>query len=184
MITADDLFRQNACQYYATARFAVHAGCVPVCGNLFHHAVEMFLKAGLAQRRKLTDLKDMGHDLKKLWGAFKADFPLHALKQHDKTIACVDKFEAIRYPEGIIKRGMGVTAGWSGPAGKMTTFGGLKTPKQYAIVVSDIDDLIADVFKVCSRNPYTFIGFNPAAQEAITRYNPHSEFLSTRTPTR
>ena len=71
MITADDLFMQNACQYYATARFAMHARCAPVCGNLFHHAVEMFLKVGLAQRRELSDLERMRHKLKeKLWPAF------------------------------------------------------------------------------------------------------------------
>ena len=26
------------------------AQCMPVCGNLFHHAVEMLLKGGLAQK--------------------------------------------------------------------------------------------------------------------------------------
>jgi hypothetical protein len=28
----------------------MHAQCMPVCGNLFHHAVEMLLKGGLAQK--------------------------------------------------------------------------------------------------------------------------------------
>jgi hypothetical protein len=178
----DHLFMQSACQYYAAARFAIHAQCMPVGGSLFHYTVEMFLKAGLAQQRKLSELKDMGHDLKKLWSAFKADFPDPALKRHDKTISRLHKFEAIRYPEGIIKHGMGLSAEWFGPAGQVTTYGGLKTPKQYAIVVSDIDDLIADVFKVCSRNPVAFIGTNPAAREAITRRNAHSKFLTTWPP--
>ena len=175
---ADYLFMEGACQYYATARFAVHAGCAPVCGNLFHHAVERFLKAGLTQHRGLSDIERMRHNLKKLWRAFKADFPATALKQHDKTISCLHKFEDIRYPDKVIERGMGVSVEWSGPAGKVTTLGRIKTPKQYAIVVSDIDDLIADVFKVCSRNPHAFIGANPAAQEAITRHNAHSKFLT------
>jgi hypothetical protein len=55
-------FMQNACQYYATARFAMHAQCIPVCGNLFHHPVEMILKGGLARKRKVSDLKDMGQE--------------------------------------------------------------------------------------------------------------------------
>ncbi len=182
-ITPDYLFMVSACQYYATARFAAHAGCVPVCGNLFHHAVEMFLKAGLAQRRELSDLERMRHKLKeKLWPAFKQDFPNPALEQHDKTISCLDKFEDIRYPDNVIKYGMGVSVQWSGPAGQVTTSGGMQTPRQYAIVVSDIDDLIADVFKVCSRNPVAFIGTNPAAREAITQRNAHSEFLTTWPP--
>ena len=178
----DHLFMQSACQYYAAARFAIHAQCMPVGGSLFHYTVEMFLKAGLAQLRKLSDLKDMGHDLKKLWTAFKADFPDPALKRHDKTISRLHKFEAIRYPEGIIKHGMGLSAEWFGPAGQVTTYGGLKTPKQYAIVISKIDDLVADVFKVCSRNPVVFFGTNPHALEALTRNNAHSEFLTKAAP--
>ena len=86
MITADDLFMQNACQYYATARFAMHAGCAPVCGNLFHHAVEMFLNVGLAQRRELSDLERMRHKLKeKLWPAFErtSQSPPDTARQND-----------------------------------------------------------------------------------------------------
>jgi hypothetical protein len=64
-------FMESACQYYTVARFAMHAKLMPVLGNLFHHAVEMALKTGLANRRKLSDLKAMGHNLMKLWGAFR-----------------------------------------------------------------------------------------------------------------
>ena len=67
---------QTGSQYYTMARFAMHAQCVPVCGNLFHHAVEMLLKGGLARKRPLSDLKDnMGHNLKVLWREFKLEFP-------------------------------------------------------------------------------------------------------------
>jgi hypothetical protein len=174
-----DLFMRSGCQYYAVARFAMHAQSMPVCGNLFHHAVEMILKGGLARKRNLSDLKNTGHDLKKLWRAYKVDFPDPALKRHDKTISGLDKFEDIRYPDANLKQ-MAVTAEWSGPAGKVTAYGGSKTPKQYALVVSDIDDLIADAFKMSSWNPGVFMGTNPAALEAITRRNDHSEFLTKR----
>jgi hypothetical protein len=174
-----DLFMRIGCQYYAAARFAMHAQCMPVCGNLFHHAVEMILKGGLAQKRNLSDLKDMGHNLKELWRDYKADFPDPALERHDKTISGLDKFEAIRYPDANLKQ-IAVTAEWSGPAGKVTAYGGSKTPKQYALVVSDIDDLIADAFKISSWNPGVFMGTNPAALESITRRNDHSEFLTKR----
>jgi hypothetical protein len=150
----------------ATARFAMHAGCAPVCGNLFHHAVEMFPNVGLAQRRELSDLERMRHKLKeKLWPAFKEDFPNAHLTQHDKTLACVDKFEDIRYPDEVLKSGMGVLAVWSGRVSELP-----RGAEQYVIVVSDIDDLIVDVLKVYSRNPVALIGSsNPAAREAITR---------------
>ena len=35
-------------QYYVAGRYAVIVGLIPVAGNLLHHAVEMFLKGGLA----------------------------------------------------------------------------------------------------------------------------------------
>jgi hypothetical protein len=74
--TIASYFMTTGSQYYTTARFAMHAQCMPVCGNLFHHAVEMLLKGGLARKRPLGDLKEnMGHRLKKLWREFKTDFP-------------------------------------------------------------------------------------------------------------
>jgi hypothetical protein len=173
-----DLFMRIGCQYYAAARFAMHAQCMHVCGNLFHHAVEMILKGGLARKRNLSDLKDMRHNLRAIWRAYKADFPDPALERHDKTISGLDKFEAIRYPDA--KHAMAVAAEWSGPAGKVEAYGGMRTPKQYTLIVSDIDDLIADAFKISSWNPGDFMGTHPAALEAITRRNNHSEFLTKR----
>ena len=71
------LFVGQACQYSAAARFAMHAGCMPVMGISFHHTVEMLLKGGLAQKRKLPELEAMRHRLKKkIWPAFKEDFPI------------------------------------------------------------------------------------------------------------
>jgi hypothetical protein len=124
----------------------------------------------------------MKHDLKKLWRAFKVDFPDPALKRHDETISRINKFEAIRYVDGITKYGMRATAQWSGPASEVKAYGGLKTPRQYAIVVSDIDDLVADVFKTCSRNPVAFFRTNPHALEALKRHNAHSAFLTKAAP--
>jgi hypothetical protein len=168
-------FMSSACQYYAVARFAMHAQCMPVCGNLFHHAVEMILKGGLARKHKLPDLKDMGHNLKVLWRAYKTDFPDHTLKRHDKTISGLNKFEDIRYPDAN-QHAIGVTAAWFGPAGEVTAYGGIRTPKQYMLVVSDIDDLMADAFKTSNWNPCAFMGTNHAALEAIARHNSHAEF--------
>jgi hypothetical protein len=86
---------------------------VPVCGTLFHHAVEMALKSGLAKKRPLAELEEMRHDLKKLWKAFKADFPNPELDQHNRTVSTLNKFEEIRYPG--FKHSIGMTASWSGP---------------------------------------------------------------------
>lgn len=92
----------------------------------------------------------MGHDLKKLWRAFKADFPVATLKRHDQTISSLNKFEGIRYPNPSKVPSMGISAEWSGSAGTIKTYGGMRTPKQYSVVVSNIDDLVADVFRASS----------------------------------
>jgi len=44
-------------QYYVSGRSAVFAQSCPVCANLLHHAVEMFLKVGLADLG-LNELRD------------------------------------------------------------------------------------------------------------------------------
>jgi hypothetical protein len=42
-------FVRSGYEYYANARFAMRAQSSYVCGNLFHRAVEMLLKAGLSK---------------------------------------------------------------------------------------------------------------------------------------
>jgi hypothetical protein len=175
-------FMQAGSQYYTTARFAMHAQCLPVCGNLFHHAVEMLLKGGLARKRALSDLKGMRHNLDVMWRAFKVDFPDTTLQRHDKTISSLDKFEEIRYANPDKVPSMMGVADWFGPVGRIEMSDELQTLKQYHLVVREIDDLVADVFKFSS--PWSpaspsFLGRNnTAAIEAITRKNAHSEFLT------
>ena len=150
-------------------------------GILFHHAVEMLLKGGLLQNRALSDAEKMGHSLKKMWRAFKEDFPEPYLKRHDETISSLGKFDAIRYWDAaVFKHGVGMTAQWERPVHQVVTYGTGKSPKQLVVVVSDIDHLVADVLKAASWNPGVFIGTNPSALEAISRCNNHAEFLTTR----
>jgi hypothetical protein len=120
----------------------------------------------------------MGHSLKKLWRAYKNSHPKADLKCHDKTINGLDKFEEIRYPNP----GQGSTAiqlEWTSYPAELKTFAGLKTPKQFVVIVSDIDDLIVDVLKTFSWNPGVIMGINKAALEAIKRENKHADFLTT-----
>jgi hypothetical protein len=86
-----------------------------VCGNLYHHALEMFLKAGLSRRHSLKSLaskKNSGHKLIDIWNAFKADFPSPELLRFDTTIADIDDFEEIRYPDKIFKNGAQMMIDW------------------------------------------------------------------------
>jgi hypothetical protein len=66
------LWLQTATQYYVTVRFAAFAWFIPVTGNLFHHAIEMYLKGHLSATMTDKELRDnLGHDLTKIWRRFK-----------------------------------------------------------------------------------------------------------------
>jgi len=172
-------FLSCGCEYYATARWAMSAQRSWVCGNLFHHAVETILKAGLAKNAKtLAELQRMGHKLKELWRAYKAGYPNVDLTRHDKTIDRLDRFEEIRYPNTALNS-IGVSMQWSGEPLDVKAHGELKAPRLYVIVVSDIDDLVADLLKTSSWNLGVVMGSNQAALEAIKRENRHADFLTT-----
>jgi hypothetical protein len=117
----------------------------------------------------------MGHNLKALWREFKKEHPHLSLKRHDKTISTLNKLEDIRYPG--TKGSIEVIADWDDTIPPVTKHRG-RTPKKYLIVVSNIDDLFADIFKASSWNPPKFMGNNAAALEAITRFNDQSKFLT------
>jgi len=80
-------FFSNGRQYYIAGRYAVFAALIPVAGNLMHHAIEHFLKGGLAKTKSLEDLKKLGHKLPKVWDAFKA-------QANDPTLAQLYQFAA------------------------------------------------------------------------------------------
>ena len=78
------------------------------------------------------------------------------------------------------KGSLAVTAQWSGPPPQAAVTRSGKTPRQYTLVVSEIDDLVADVLKTSSWNAGVLMGHNPAALEAITLNNAHAAYLTTR----
>jgi hypothetical protein len=172
---AEMKFMSLGVQYYTAARSAVLAGLVPVCGNLYHHAVEMLLKACLSQTRSLEELskRPFGHSLCPLWNAFKAEFPAANLNHFDDTIATLDRFERIRYPDETIEEGAAFIIQWD-PAPVSSTYApGITPTPRYQIVVTDIDRLVARIFQVGSKNPLFFTRrMNEYAREAIRRNNP------------
>ena len=75
--------------YYVVARYAAFAQLVPVCGNLFHHAIEMFLKGYLAHHGE-AELKKLGHQLTVLWREFKYEVGDAALDPFDTVVKELD----------------------------------------------------------------------------------------------
>ena len=66
-----DQFFHLANQYYATGKFAMSAMLDPVCGTLYHHAVEFYLKKTLCLRMDKRRRKKVSHRLDALWSEFK-----------------------------------------------------------------------------------------------------------------
>lgn len=163
-------FLQTAFQYFVSARFAARAGFVPVCGNLFHHSVEMFLKAWLSRTFDNSGLKKLEHDLEKTWKKFKDDFPDENLDDFDETIALLQKFERIRYPTRIVDEGAIIVVEWSA---NPTGIPQVERPEpRYKLIVPDIDLLVERVLNICYRNTRAFTsGLNDYALDALTWNN-------------
>ena len=154
-------------QYYVSARYAACAGFVPVYGNLFHHAVEMYLKAALL---RFTERSRRGHNLKKLWAELKLSVSDPALGRFDNCIKELDKFEDIRYPDKVLKMGMIGGARWEkedpnagksfmGKSGPFTLSPGqslviaLPAHSRYEISIYEIDELVMAIYAAASMNP-------------------------------
>ena len=148
-----------------------------MCANLYHHAIEMFLKGRLINSFSSQELRQrpFGHDLATLWAAFKSDLARAELSQFDATIVSVDQFEALRYPDDLLNNGAQIKMDWN-PWNPPDDLPAVMTPSfepRYGLVVTDIDRLVAKIFEVCSRNQKFFAGgLNQYAREAITFDNP------------
>ncbi len=170
-------FSDLATQYYVAARIAAKTGLAPIHGNLFHHAVELYLKAALVGTIPVERMKQRpySHDLRALWGAFKTTEGDPALNRFDRTIEALHEFESIRYPDRIVDHGMIVTIGWKpGDAGPIT--GTMKMPPSYEIVIEEVDRLIIEVLRRASVNPkfFTMRFSHPVAREALAYENPEA----------
>lgn len=96
----DDQYLTIGVQYYVVARSASFGYLIPVAGNLFHHAIEMFLKFLLLKYYSPGWLwREFMHDLKKLWKEYKSRTNDASLAQYDDLISSLDKIEELRYPK-------------------------------------------------------------------------------------
>ncbi len=176
-------------QYYVAARFSAFAWFSPVCGNLFHHAIEMFLKGYLGSKKSLADLKNLGHRLGALWILLKQEAGDPGLDRFDQTISELDSFESIRYPDRILSYGMQsficmgdrqvanvtpqqqvVASGQSWSYQPPSTEA--RPEPVYQVVVKEIDALIRELFAKSSVNPKFFTdSLPPAAKEYLAKEN-------------
>jgi hypothetical protein len=143
-------------QYYVAGRLTAKSGLLPAYGNLFHHAVELYLKSALISTLTLPEMKKQyGHNLNKLWKRYKATVNDPALDRFDSTITALHEFESIRYPDEVVEKGMQCWVTWT--TAQVTTASGpaADVPK-YQVIISDIDNLVLEVLNRIRMNPKFF----------------------------
>lgn len=175
----DDLrgeYFRSATHYYVAARYAAKADFETVSGNLFHHAVEMYLKGHLCVNYTKSDLKKWGHNLKRIWKIFKEDVADGSLCRFDKTISRLNKFENIRYPDKVSEVGMRASFqfGRNVPQPKMIT----QTMREpgYELNIGEIDEITKTIFERSGVNPLNLT--NPFNRHASTYLKLCNDFPS------
>lgn len=89
-------FLLQADEIYSLTRFAYFAGLMTVTFRNAHHTLEYYLKAALADRIPLSDLKRLGHNLTMLYKAFSESFSITPVST--ELIGYIDRFNKMRYP--------------------------------------------------------------------------------------
>ncbi len=170
-----DIFYDCGMQYYVAARFAARAGLVPIHGNLFHHAIEMCLKAALVGTLTVAKMRQISHHLPALWDRFKEKETDPALARFDPTIQALEEFESIRYPDKIVDEGMLVNVVWQ-PEHVTASSGSAKRPPKYEVIIADIDNLVIEVLHRASVDPRSLVIriHDAAAREALAYQNPYA----------
>ncbi len=145
----------TATHYYVSARYAHFGSMIPTAGNLFHHAIEMYLKGHLSLKLNERERKKLRHSLWQIWRRFKRDVGDPTLDKFDSIIKALDKFEDIRYPEKLLRLGANINFGLARlPPGPSTTGG--RQPL-YELYVQEIDELVAILFQKTGVNPAFYL---------------------------
>ena len=167
-------FAQLAVQYFVVGRAAAIHQLIPVLGNLLHHAVEMSLKAGLASSHSLSQLKDLGHSLPRLWHAFVAAYPSSDAPTYHAVIDALEKFEELRYPDSILANGammrLALHRSHVGPPSPSPS--GVPS---YLLVLEDVDELEEAIFSAMNLNPkFLTSSLSAKAKDQLILYNLHA----------
>jgi hypothetical protein len=142
--------------YYITGRYSARAWLSPTAGNLFHHAVEMFLKGYLTRSQTEQQRRRLQHRLPDIWAEYKTQVADPTLDRFDATITALHDFEDIRYPECLLNEGAGILFDWSPRGGRSASSamsgGGTHAVPEYRLYVADMDELIAALVRQASLN--------------------------------
>lgn len=165
-----ELYFSAANQYYIAGRFAAFAGFLPICGNLFHHTIEMYIKGYLCNKFSESQLRTLRHDLEEIWNTFKKEVLDPSLDKFDKTIVNLHAFEKIRYPEEIYKKG---AESWIDIGYDDYSYSSPNRPEPtYRVSVGQVDILVKELYKKSSVNPLFYTtGLKKEAIKFLKKYN-------------
>ena len=164
-------FARLAGQYMTSGRFAALAHCLPVAGNILHHAIEMFLKCVLVKTLTLKELKTLGHDLNTLWARFVELYPDPKHEPLDSAVAELEKFERLRYPDSVVLEGMQASF-----VIESAHFSPLPPGPQppYHLVLEDIDAIAHAATKASGLNRAAFTsGISAQGMHFLQLHNTH-----------
>jgi hypothetical protein len=170
------LFRL-ATQYYASGRFAILNGILSVSANLFHHAIEMYLKGALAPVLDIKTMRKLKHNLPQIWACTKQAFPDVNLNIFDIAIDRLNPFERLRYPDNLLREGAHIRFvrlrnEWLPISGDP-----LRNEPVYDLILEEVDDLVRVIFNFANMNPAFFSsGMNPRVLAVINEANQHVIF--------
>jgi hypothetical protein len=168
-----EFFRMGT-HYYVAGRFAALSGLFPVAGNLLHHAIEMYLKGALVDLAGLNGVRDLGHDLNRIWNEYKARVSSADAASLDSPIFELHRFERLRYPDTVVREGM--DAAFTIFRGQQAEITGPNGPiRPYSLVLEDVDALVKSIFSGAGVNPkFHLQHLRDDAKGFLSKHNRHN----------
>jgi len=137
-------------QYWIAGRYAVASHLSPTAGNHLHHAVEFLLKAAIA--RKGVEVP-IGRRLRKIYRDFRALYSDPALDALIPTLRALDRFEDIRYPDTLLKRGGMLQVAFEPGQFSSRVGGTMQQVPSYQVAVHDVDAVVLALMACLHWNP-------------------------------
>ena len=159
---------RTALEYHIAARFSALSFFMPMSGVVFHHAIELYLKGLLCPLLNEKKRKRLGHNLQRAWKRYKSLTKDSSLSRFDDRVAELDRHWRVRYPDEIIRHGIQANIGFEkSPA---SARGGGSAPR-YVLLVEELDELTAILWKKAGLNIKAFMPSSPEARESLERRN-------------
>jgi hypothetical protein len=125
-----------------------------VAANLFHHAIELVLKYRLLEVHSQTVVRyRFGHNLKRLWKAFKKVVRNPSLGRLDPVINDLHKWEQIRYTWFPRGQSLRMQTSLHDTAATLRSSAAQQGDDVFYLSLPDMDDLFHDLFMAASLNP-------------------------------